>query len=80
MNKQLNGQPVSSGPPAWGFDMRLTISQCNNISVQKSHTEPIGLIIWHNYNKEQMGDLKEIVSFQGIGLIWHNIENTGEPL
>ena len=32
------GQPTRSGPPAWGFGVRLTTSHCKNKGVQKRHT------------------------------------------
>ena len=34
------GQPTRSGPPAWGFSVRLTTSHWRNKGVQKSHTGP----------------------------------------
>ena len=34
------GQPTRSGPPAWGFGVRLATSHCKNEGVQKRHTGP----------------------------------------
>ena len=36
----IRGQPTRSGPPAWGFGLRLTTAHCKNKGVQKRHTGP----------------------------------------